>query len=114
MDSFFETELDELRQKLLLMASRAESAVKQSVQALIKRDHDLSVRVCDEDDAIDLFEVEIDQLSILLLTKAPLATDLRLVTAAIRVSYNLERVGDEAVKIAKRARDLAQESTLKI
>lgn len=114
MDRDFETELDELRQKLLLMASHAENAVNQSVQALIQRDHDLSVRVCHNDDAIDRFEVEIDQLVILLLAKAPLATDLRLVTVAIKISYNLERIGDEATKIAKRSRDLAQEPALKI
>lgn len=114
MDSNFETELDELRQKVLLMASHAENAVNQSVRALIERDHDLSERVCRDDDLIDLFEVEIDQLVILLLTKAPLATDLRLVTVAMKVSHNLERIGDEATKIAKRSRDLAREPALKI
>jgi len=49
-----------------------------------------------------------------LLTKAPLASNLRLITVAMKVSQNLERIGDEATKIAKRARDLAQEPPVKI
>jgi len=63
---------------------------------------------------IDQFEVEIDEMAILLLTKAPLASDLRLVTGAMKISQNLERIGDEASKIAKRARDLALEPPVKI
>ena len=52
-------------------------------------------------------------MAIQLLTKAPLASDLRLVTVAMKISQNLERVGDEATKIANRARDLGQEAPLK-
>lgn len=114
MDTHFKTELDELRQKVLLMASRAETAVNQSMQALINRDHDLTVLVCGNDEIIDLLEVEIDQMAILLLTKAPLASDLRLVTVAMKDSQNLERIGDEATKIAKRARDIAREPALTV
>ena len=114
MDNHFEMGLDELRQKLLLMGSHAETAVNQSVQALVQRDHDLALRVKENDRIIDQFEVEIDDLVIQLLTKAPLATNLRLVTVAMKISQNLERVGDEASKIAKRARDLTQEPPVKI
>src|ERR1017187_313445 len=114
MENHFEMGLDELRQKLLLMGSHAETAVNQSVQALVQRDHDLALRVKENDRVIDQFEGEIDDLVIQLLTKAPLATNLRLVTVAMKVSQNLERVGDEASKIAKRARDLAQEPPVKI
>ena len=67
-----------------------------------------------DDELLDRGEVEIDELAIRLLAKAPLATDLRLVTVAMKISQNLERVGDEAVKIAKRARDLSQEPPVKI
>ena len=114
MDNHFEMGLDELRQKLLTMASHAETAVNQSVQALAQRDHDLALRVKDNDRVIDQYELEIDDLVIQLLTKAPLATNLRLVTVAMKISQNLERVGDEASKIAKRARDLTQEPPVKI
>ena len=114
MENHFEMGLDALRQKILVMASRAETAVNESVQALVQRDYDLAVRVRQDDEIIDRFEVEIDEMAIVLLTKAPLASNLRLITVAMKVSQNLERIGDEATKIAKRARDLAQEPPVKI
>jgi len=114
MENHFETGLNALRQKILLMASRAETAVNQAVQALVQRDYDLAVKVREDDNLIDQFEVEIDEMAIQLLTKAPLATNLRLVTVAMKISQNLERIGDEATKIAKRARDLTQEPPVKI
>jgi phosphate transport system protein len=114
MDNHFEIGLDALQQKLLMMASHAETAVNQALQALIQRDTDLALRVKENDRVIDQFEVEIDDLVIQLLTKAPLASNLRLVTVAMKISQNLERIGDEASKIAKRARDLSQEPPVKI
>jgi phosphate transport system protein len=114
MDNHFELGLGELRQKLLLMASRAEAAVNDSVQALMQRNFDLAAKVREDDDIIDQFEIDIDDLAIQLLTRAPLASNLRLVTVAMKVSQNLERIGDEATKIARRARDLAQEPPVKI
>ena len=96
------------------MASHAEAAVNQSVQALTNRDLELALRVKDNDSILDQFEIEIDDLAIHLLAKAPLASDLRFVTVAMKISQNLERVGDEAAKIAKRARDLSQEPPLKL
>ncbi len=110
----FDSELDVLKQKLLTMASRAETAVNQALQALNQRDLELALHVKEDDRIIDQFEVEIDELAIQLLTKAPLAGNLRLVTTAMKISQNLERVGDEASKIAKRARDLSQEPPVKI
>jgi phosphate transport system protein len=114
MEHHFDTELDVLKQKLLTMASHAESAVNRAVEALVTRNHDLAIRVKDEDTVIDQFEIEVDDLAIHLLAKAPLASDLRLVTVAMKISQNLERVGDEAAKIAKRARDLSKEPPLKL
>jgi phosphate transport system protein len=114
MENHFEMGLDTLKQKLLTMASHAETAVNQALQSLVQRDTDLALRVKENDRVIDQFEVEIDELVIQLLTKAPLASNLRLVTVAMKISQNLERIGDEASKIAKRARDLAQEPPVKI
>ncbi len=114
MEHHFDTELEGLKQKLLTMASHAERAVNLAVQALMQRDLDLALRVKDDDKILDQFEIEIDDLAIHLLAKAPLASDLRLVTVAMKVSQNLERVGDEATKIAKRARDLCHEPPLKL
>jgi len=114
MDNHFDVGLEELRQKLLLMASHAETAVNDSVRSLMQRNHDLAVKVRSDDDLIDQLEIEIDEMAIHLLTKAPLASNLRLVTVTMKVSQNLERIGDEATKIAKRARDLAQEPPVKL
>ncbi|HTI97759.1 MAG TPA: phosphate signaling complex protein PhoU [Dongiaceae bacterium] len=113
MQIHLEKEFDELKQHLLLMGSHAETAVKQAVEALITRNDDLAHRVRENDAVLDRFEVEVDELAIHLLAKAPLATDLRFVTVAMKISQNLERVGDEATKIAKRARDLNAEAPLK-
>ena len=107
-------ELDELKQKLLTMASHAETAVNEALRALVERDYDLALRVKDSDNILDQLEVQIDDMAIHLLAKAPLASDLRLVTVAMKISQNLERIGDEASKIAKRARDLSQEPPVKV
>jgi len=114
MENHFETGIENLRQKLLVMASHTEKSVNDAVQSLTQRDHDLALRVKADDDLIDRCEVEIDDLAIQLLTKAPLATNLRLVTVAMKISQDLERIGDESSKIAKRARDLAQEPPIKL
>lgn len=114
MEHHIDLELDELKQKLLTMASHAETAVNEALRALVQRDYDLALRVKESDNVIDRFEVEIDEMAIRLLAQAPLARDLRLVAIAMKISQNLERVGDEASKIAKRARDLSQEPPVKV
>jgi phosphate transport system protein len=114
MEHHFDLELSALKEKLLTMASHAEAAVNDSLRALIERDYDLAMRVKENDRVLDNFEIEIDEMAIHLLAKAPLASDLRLVTVAMKISQNLERVGDEAAKIAKRARDLSQEPPAKL
>lgn len=114
MENHTDAGLESLKQKLLTMASLAETAVNDALQALQQRDVELALRVKEKDRVIDHFEVEIDDLVIQLLTRAPLASNLRLVTITMKISQELERIGDEATKIAKRARDLAQEPPVKI
>lgn len=114
MDRHFDHDLADLKERLLTMASHAEKAVNDSVNALVNRDLDLALQVKANDEVLDRFEIEIDETAITLLAKAPLATDLRLVTVAMKISQNLERAGDEAAKIAKRARDLSKEPPLKL
>ena len=114
MESHFDHDIGELKQRLLAMAGQAETAVNLALQALLNRDYDLALRVKEDDNIIDRFEVEIDEFAIQLLAKAPLASDLRFVTVAMKISQNLERIGDEAAKIAKRARDLSKEPPLKL
>ena len=106
-------EMTRLKDSLLAMASHAETAVARSIRALVERDETLAQQVVQEDNVLDQFEIEIDDTAIHLLAKAPLATDLRLTTVAMKISQNLERVGDSAVTIARRAIDLGGEPQLK-
>jgi len=69
--------------------------------------------VQNDDDRMDELEVQIDDLAMGLLARAPLASDLRLITVAMKISLNLERIGDEATTIARRAVELNQEPQLK-
>lgn len=109
----FESEIQSLKDRLLAMASRAESAVTNSVKALVERDDDLARSVKENDDEIDLLEKEVDEQAIRLLAKAPLATQLRLIVSATKIARDLERVGDEATTISRRSIELSQEPQLK-
>jgi phosphate transport system protein len=109
----YNEELTRLKDSLLSMASHAESAVSRAMRSLVDRDDVLAHRVEDEDNVLDQLEIEIDDRAIHLLAKAPLATELRLITVAMKISQNLERVGDEAVTISRRAIDLNTEPQLK-
>jgi len=106
--------LAELRERLLTMAGHAERAVALAVQALVNRDEKLARQVKDSDNTLDRFEIELDELCInLLALRAPMATDLRLITMSMKITQNLERIGDEATKIAKRVFELNNEPPLK-
>jgi phosphate transport system protein len=106
-------EMTHLKDSILAMASHAESAVARAMRALVERDDKLARQVQDDDNVLDRLEIDIDDTAIHILAKAPLATDLRLTTVAMKISQNLERVGDEAVTIARRAIDLNTEPQLK-
>jgi phosphate transport system protein len=109
----FDQELASLKEKLLTMASLAEAAVNKAIRALVDRDDDLARSVKEEDSNIDRLEIEMDDAAISLLAKAPLASDLRLITVAMKISHDLERVGDEATTIARRSLELSHEPQLK-
>lgn len=109
----FEAEQNSLKERLLLMASRSETAVTRAMKALIDRDDDLARAVVEDDDRIDQLEKEIDDQAVLLLSRAPLATQLRLILSVIKISGDLERIGDEATTISRRAIDLNTEAQLK-
>ncbi|MDB6064808.1 MAG: Phosphate-specific transport system accessory protein PhoU [Pedosphaera sp.] len=113
MTIHFENELVGLKEKLLTMASHAEGGVTKAIKALVDRDDELARRVMADDVIVDQLEIEIDELSIQLLSKAPLATDLRLITVAMKISHDLERVSDEATTIARRSLELSLEPQLK-
>lgn len=111
--SHYSEEITRLKESLLAMASHAESSVARAMRALVERDDALARQVEEDDNILDRYEIEIDELAIHILTKAPLATDLRLTTVAMKISQNLERIGDEATTIARRAIDLGTEPQLK-
>jgi phosphate transport system protein len=107
MSIHFEQELENLKGKVLRMAGHAEAAVRLAMRAFEERSPELARQVKEDDAVLDAFEVEVDEISIHLLAKAPLASDLRLIAVAMKTSHDLERVGDEATTISRRARELA-------
>jgi len=108
----FEEEIRTLKDEVLAMASHAETAVSRALRAVVDRDLELAQQVRADDRVIDDLEVKIDDTAIHLLAMAPVAFDLRLITVAMKISQNLERVGDEASNMAKRTSDLAGEPEL--
>jgi phosphate transport system protein len=104
-------DLEELKQKLLSMADHAEAAVRLAIKALLDRDEALARKMKDDDRVLDQLEIEVDERAVRLLAQAP--TDLRFITTAMKISHDLERVGDEATTICRRAIDLNQEAQLK-
>ena len=102
-----------LKEKLLTMASYAEAAVNRAVKALVRRDDNLARRNKEEDDRIDALEKEIDNDALRLLAKGPSAFHLRFITTAMKISQNLERVGDEATTISRRVINLGSDPQLK-
>jgi len=114
MTKHFQDELDALKQKLLTMASHAETSLSNAIKSLVDRNDILAREVIGDDSIIDHFEIEIDEMAIALLAlQGPMASDLRLITVAMKISQDLERVGDEATTIARRSLELSQEPQLK-
>jgi phosphate transport system protein len=108
----FAIELDLLKEKLLTMASYAEAAVNRAIKALIHRDDDLARQTREDDDLIDRLELEIDEVALKLLALQPSQLELRFITMTMKISNNLERVGDEATTISRRVLELSQEPGL--
>jgi phosphate transport system protein len=97
----FQDELNELKASLVGMAGLAEEQVRKAVQALLERSVDKAQEVVDGDNRLDELEVQVDAAAInLLALQQPMARDLRFITMAMKISSDLERVGDHAVNIA--------------
>ena len=110
----FDEELQRLNDKILKMGCLVEEAVKNSIHALTGRNNDLARKVIDKEPLIDAFDVEIDEeCTRLIALRQPVAADLRFITTAIKVTSELERMGDLAVNIAERATELNEEPELK-
>jgi phosphate transport system protein len=110
----FEQELEELKGKLLEMSALVEAAVQRSVAAVAQKDRSAAEQVFRDEARINQLEMEIDEFAInLLATQQPLAADLRLVVAALKINTDLERMGDLSVSIAERAVSLLSEPMIK-
>jgi phosphate transport system protein len=110
----FDEELKLLKEKLLEMASRAEEQIALAIRGLKDREEKLACQVLDREEAINLLDIEIDEMSMRLLAlRQPMATDLRFITSAMRIGSDLERIGDLAVNIAERTMDLLKHPQLK-
>jgi phosphate transport system protein len=109
MKRYFHHELEELRKHLILMGERTIDSVRLSMQALLADDVSTAGSVIALDDEIDRLEVLIDAECVRYITlRGPVASDVRLITVAMKAGHELERAGDEATSIAKRARKLAE------
>jgi phosphate transport system protein len=103
----FQQSLDELKERLLVMAGLVEQAIQRATEAYSSRDESLCELVLLSEPAINRMNREIDQLALdLLAMEQPMAVDLRFILAVIRINADLERVGDQAVNIAGRVQDL--------
>lgn len=103
----FETELRTLRERLCAMGGRCEQQILLAMQALADRDDEMARKVIDNDMAIDRDENEVDELALqILATRQPVASDLRFITMSLKFVTDLERIGDLAAGIAKRALEI--------
>ena len=110
----FERELEQLKGKLLEMSALVESAIYRSVQGLVEKNQGLAEQVLQNESRINQLEIEVDDMAIgLLALQAPLAADLRLVTAAIKINNDLERMGDLSASIAQSAIALMREPVIR-
>ena len=109
----FTTSLDQLRGSVLKMSSLTQISLKNSIRGLMERDDDWCNDCIAEDEEIDLLEMQIDHEGIEVMSRFhPFASDLREVISSIKIGANIERVADQAVNIARRARKLNEQPEL--
>ena len=114
MSQFWEQQLADIREQLLMMSGLTERNLSLAMRALVERDDKLCDIVEAEDTPIDRLEIQIDEMVITYMaTHGPIAKDCRLMLTASKISSNLERIADQATKIARRARELNTEPLLK-
>ena len=108
------SELGHLKEMLLKMAALVETSIRYSVESLVERESELAQQVIADDHKINAYDVLIDEECVRLLAlKQPMGKDLRFITTAMKITTDLERIGDNAVNIAERALELNQEALLK-
>jgi phosphate transport system protein len=114
MERHFDDELKELRQKLLQMADTAQEMIGLAVKALVDRKKELTDKVFELEETVNHTEIEIEEEVLRLLAlRQPIAGDLRLLTAILKINNDLERVADQAVNISETVIFLLKEPPLK-
>src|SRR4030067_3680652 len=114
MTAIFDEELNALKEKILKLGCMVENAIRDSVKALVERDSELSKEVINKDHLINALDVGIDEECVRLIAlRQPMARDLRFITTAMKITTDLERMGDFAVNIREREIELNQEPQLK-
>ena len=114
MERPFDEELRGLKAKILEMAAYAEESILYAIRCLKERDEGLAAEVMRREEAINHLDVEIDELCMRLLAlRQPMAADLRFITSAMKISGDLERIGDQAVNIIERTIELLRHPQLK-
>ena len=112
-DLQYEAELRTLRERLILMGSKVEEMLVSAMKALIDRDSELAERTMERDREINRLEVEIDERCLRILARRqPVASDLRFITTALKLTTDIERIGDSTVNICERVRELNEEPPL--
>ncbi|MBM4136147.1 MAG: phosphate signaling complex protein PhoU [Nitrospira sp.] len=112
--AIFDEELRALKERVLKLGSMVETAIHDSVRSLVERDSDLAREVIRKDHQINALDVEIDEeCTRLIALRQPKARDLRFITTAMKITTDLERIGDLAENVAERAIELNEESQLK-
>jgi phosphate transport system protein len=110
----FDEELKSLREKVLKLGVMVENAIRDSVRSLIERDSELAKEVIKRDHLINALDVGIDEECVRLIAlRQPMARDLRFITTTMKITTDLERMGDLAVNIAERAIEVNEEPLLK-
>lgn len=110
----YERELQEIKEGLLYAGAMIEQAIARAIRALMERDTELAQKVICGDDEIDRLDIEIEEKCIRVLAlRQPTARDLRFITTAIKINGHLERIGDMAAKVAKKAIILNEEPQMK-
>ncbi len=105
--------LSQIKIKLLAMAMLAEDMVDRSVKALLEGDAAMARQVCEDDDQLDQLEEEVDELAVQILAAGFEREELRAITSSMKISNDIERIGDEAGTIAKSVIHLNQRSNWK-
>lgn len=110
----FDNNLNQLKDMLIEMARKSESAIKESIKTLINQDIEKAEEIIENDTIIDELEQEINNRAIILIAKeSPVARDLRKIIVALKISSEVERIADNAVNIAKSTLHIGKEKLIK-